>query len=119
MAGNMDSLSHKTIDGTLQLRGAVKVEELAGTGTKTLDLTYGHFMRFDAGGGHINVDFVAAMEVDGAWYHISNFSSGAENLVVRDSADSTIVTLNQNESAVVVYDGSAWYHMGVVTIAQT
>lgn len=119
MAGNLDSRSQHTIDGLLQLRGSAYTSgELAGN--LALDTTYGHFLMLDPGGSNRNVDFIAAMEKDGNWWVIKNEANAAENLVIRDSAASTIVTLNQNEAALVVYDGSAWkLPLGVLTIAQS
>lgn len=116
MAGNLDSLTFTTVDGALQLRGGFYSATL--TGALDLDLSYGNFLVLDPGGSNRNVDFIAAMERDGAWYMIRNAADAAENLVVRDSADATIVTLNQNEAAMVAYTGSAWIlPFGVLTVA--
>jgi hypothetical protein len=115
MAGNNDSLSFRTIDGAIQQRGGIKSETL--TADLVLDLTYGRYLRLDPGGAARNVDFAAAHEVDGASYKILNTADAAEALTIRDSADATIVSLAQNEMAEVVYDGSAWAHMGIITIA--
>ncbi len=116
MAGNLDTLSYQTVDGALQLRGGFYTATLSGN--VDLDLSYGNFIIMDPGGSNRNVDFVAAMERDGAFYFIRNAADAAENLVIRDSADATIVTLNQNEAALVAYTGSAWVlPMGVLTVA--
>ena len=116
MAGNLDSQSFHTIDGALQLRGGFYSATLSGD--VTLDLSYGNFLVLDPGGSARNVDFVAAHEVDGAFYFVRNAADAAENLVLRDSADATIATLNQNEAAVVAYTGSAWIlPLGVLTVA--
>jgi hypothetical protein len=55
----------------------------------------------------------------GLWFVISNFSAGANNVVVKKPDASTLVTLNQNEAAVIVCNGTDWFQMGVITIAQS
>lgn len=115
MAGNLGSRSPHTIDGLLVQRGSVYTATLSGD--LTLDTSYGKYLQLNANGSNRNVDFVAAMELDGAEYDIMNTSTGATNLVIRNSAGGTICTLNQNESALVVYNGSAWVHHGIRTIA--
>jgi hypothetical protein len=79
---------------------------------------------FDPGGAARNVDLPGQAQglpdSDGVYFLIMNAADAAENLVVRNPAGATVVTLNQNERAWVVgTGGAAWTHMGVETIALT
>lgn len=77
----------------------------------------GNFLKFDPGGASRDVTLVAEEGASGAFYWIANAADAAENLVLKNDAGSTIVTINQNESAVVWCSGSAWTLFAVVAIA--
>jgi len=82
------------------------VRSAALSGADTLDATSSWFQFLDPGGAHRDVTLPA--EVDGMSFWICNKADAAENLVIKDDAASTVVTINQNESAIVAYTGSAW-----------
>lgn len=45
---------------------------------------------------------------------IINTAGGAENLVVKEDSDTTtIVTVSQNERAILFCDGTAWYNLSL------
>lgn len=80
------------------------------------------FLRLDPGGAHRNVDLPGPDEGiadnDGLMFSITNTADAAENLVVRNPAGDTVVTISQNERAIVVGAGGAvWAHLGIETIA--
>jgi hypothetical protein len=102
----------------LFIEGAANATETL-TGARVLVAGDGHFLKLDPGGASRNVDLPAEELSAGMFYFICNAADAAENLVVRDDAASTIVTLNQNEAAWVACTGSAWVHYGVITIALT
>jgi hypothetical protein len=57
---------------------------------------------------------------DGRFYMILNTADAAEDLTIRNPAGATVVTISQNERAIVVGTGAAaWAHMGIETIALT
>lgn len=105
-----------------QVPGLVDVATL--TGDHQLTAKSGNYQKLDPGGAHRNVDVPGPSEgleeSDGVEFLILNTADAAENLVIRNPAGGTIVTLNQNERALVVgTGGAAWTHMGVETIALT
>lgn len=95
----------------------VNAETLAGN--KTLTEDDAEYQRLDPGGASRDVTLPAEASSKGKRFHILNAADAVENLVVKDDGAATIVTLNQNEAAVVVCDGAAWRHMGVQSIALT
>lgn len=99
-------MQHKGAFGSLTL-----------TGNYTLDLKDGQCLRIDPGGSARDVTLSADWQKDGLWVEITNAADAAEDLVVKDPAASTIVTISQNEKAKIAYTGSAWVHFGIVTIA--
>lgn len=105
-----------------QVPGLVDVATLAGD--HQLTAKSGNLQRLDPNGAHRNVDLPGPaqglVDSDGVCFLIVNAAAGAFNLVVRNPAGATVVTLNQNERALVVgTGGAAWTHMGVETIALT
>jgi hypothetical protein len=89
------------------------------SGAITLTMAYQNFLKLDPGGGNKNVTLPAEEGNSGAWFYINNTADAGESLAVKDDGGSTIVTISQNEAAIVVCDGSAWAHMGIITIALT
>lgn len=105
-----------------QVPGLVDVATLAAD--RQLTAKSGNCQHLDPGGANRNVDLPGPEEglvdSDGVAFLILNAADAAENLVVRNPAGATVVTLNQNERALVVgTGGTAWTHMGVETIALT
>lgn len=99
------------------LGAGANVETLAGA--KTLTVADAIFQRLDPDGSNRDVNLPAEASSTGKTYRIVNDANGAEDLVVKDDGASTIVTISQNEAAWVVCDGTAWFHMGIETIALT
>jgi hypothetical protein len=99
------------------LLGGANVEAIAAG--KTLTAADATFQKLDPAGGAVNVDLPAEPSSNGIWFYIMNAADAAENITVRNDAAATIVTLNQNEAAIVICDGTSWVHMGVLTIALT
>ena len=85
----------------------------------TITMGFQNFIKLDPNGSHRGVTLPAEEGNSGAWFYILNSGTSAENLVVYDDTDTpvTIVTIAQNEAAIVTCDGSAWSHMGIMTIA--
>ena len=82
----------------ISIPGGFEAKTLAAGLTLTRgDSTY---LAIDPGGSARNVDLPAP--VDGGYYFIANKADAAENLVIRQAdASTTLVTLNQNDSAIV------------------
>jgi len=99
------------------LLAGANVETLAAN--KTLTTADANFQKLDPGGSARDVTLPAEASSTGSVFYIMNAADAAENLVVKDDGASTIVTINQNEAAIVICDGTSWVHMGVLTIALT
>lgn len=109
--GNVQALT-----AALVMPGAFKATETL-TGNRVLTLADGQFLNLDPGGSARDVTLPAAR--DGLFYFIANRADGAENLVVKNADGLTVVTLNQNDAALVACDGTSWVFFGVITIAQS
>lgn len=92
------------IQGTFNVR-SVNRETLSGD--KTIATGDAQVHSIDCGGSARNVDLPAEATGVGP-YFIANRSDNAEAITVRDDADSTLVTANQNETAVAICDGTGW-----------
>jgi hypothetical protein len=78
------------------------------TGNLTLAAdTSTRFLRLNPSGGHRNVTLPAFAGNQGLWYYIINSGSG-NNLVVKNAAGSTIVTIAQSQVAFVCCSATAW-----------
>ena len=91
------------------------VEALAAN--KTMVVTDACFQKLDANGAHRTITLPAEAPSQGLCYRYMNNTAGAWNLVIEDDAAGGIVTLNQNEAAWLICNGTTWIHMGVETIA--
>lgn len=87
------------------------------TGNITLTTADQNFQKIDPGGSARDVTLPAEASSNGMWFYILNAADAAENLVVKDDGAATIVTISQNEAAIVICNGTAWIHMGIITIA--
>jgi hypothetical protein len=101
----------------LKLDGSFVSAVLAGA--RTLTKLDGQLLRFDPDGSHRDVTLPTVSAEDaGYFFVIANWAGGAENLVIKDAAASTIVTVNQSECGVVYVDSAgAWQAFGVFTYA--
>lgn len=110
------STDRQVFDGKKQFQNeAQNTETLAAN--KTLIGKDSRHQRLDPGGSARDVTLPAEATSKGLVFEILNTADAAENLVVKDDGASTIVTISQNEKATVVCDGTAWVHMGIITIA--
>lgn len=83
---------------------------------KVLALTDPTFQSLDPGGANRNVDLPA--ETSGREFVVANRADAAEDLVVRDDAAATLLTLNQGDVGRFYSDGTGWIGFkaaGVVT----
>lgn len=81
------------------------------SGARSVTKADGGVLTLDPGGASRNVTFGSDCEINGYRVWIGNKADAAENLVVKDSGGTTIVTLNQNEGALLGYNGSAWKYI--------
>lgn len=91
------------------LSGAVTLTDAAGYN--------GNILKLDPGGASRNVTLWPEEQKKGVVLFIINGADGAENLVIKDDAANTVVTINQNEAALLQCNGTAWVLLCVVTIA--
>jgi hypothetical protein len=90
---------------------AVVFETLSGA--VDLSTTAGRFTRPfvwapDPGGAHRDVTLEPEADAAGIVRLIMNSADAAENLVIKDDGGNTIVTLAQNDAAILWCDGSTW-----------
>jgi hypothetical protein len=97
--------------------GGANVEAIAAG--KTLTASDATFQKLDPAGGPVNVDLPAEASSNGLWFYIMNDADAAETITVRNDAAGTVVTLPQNEAAIVICDGTTWVHMGILTIQRS
>ena len=102
--------------GTFDLVGAAYSATLSGNLTVTVK--HPMILKRDPGGASRDVTLEAEAGCPGRVRWIVNAAdAGGENLVVKNDGGSTVATINQNESAVVYCDGTAWSLIAVVAIA--
>ena len=94
-------------DGQIQLMELMSVRTLAGADT----LTAGHrnVQRLDPGGA--GRDVFLPPEAAGLWFLIANAADAAESLTVEDDAAGAVVTVAQNQAALVWCDGASWHYV--------
>lgn len=87
------------------------------TGTTAIPADAPSILALDPGGAARNVDMaaVSAQGMEGKLWILKNAADAAEVITVRDAAAATIVTLTQNECAVLFVAGGVW--SGYVMVA--
>lgn len=111
-----------TTGGTPSLfRRMLRLADMVATKTisaaATITANSGHFISLNGGASNRNVDFVAgSSEQPGMWFWVKNHGS-TNNLVIRDSAASTLATLTPSQWAIFAYTGSAWQTFNPATVA--
>jgi hypothetical protein len=111
-----------TTGGTPSLfRRMLRLADMVATKTisaaATITANSGHFVSLNGGAANRNVDFVAgSSEQAGMWFFVKNHGS-TNNLVIRDSAASTLATLTPGQWAFFAYTGSAWQTFNPATVA--
>lgn len=99
----------------IRFRQLINVETLSAA--KTLNPASPRIQKLDANGSNRDVTLFAN-PAPGEYFEIINGSSGATNLVVKNSAGSTLATLNQNEEGLFVANSSGAFVLACVrTIA--
>ena len=88
--------------------GAGEADIRALTGNLTLVDTDGVVQNIDPGGANRNVTLPAEGEANHL-YLVYNSADAAENLVFKNDAAATIVTVGQNQYAIVFPDGTNWW----------
>lgn len=79
------------------------------TGAATLYPNSKRVQRMDPGGSSRNVTLPAVDKCQGVDFVIVNTADAAENLVIKNAAATTIVTIGQDQLGFVWCDGGAWY----------
>jgi len=96
----------KRLTAQLRLAGGFQDSTLAGD--LALDNTSANYLRIDPGGSARDVTLPAEEVSDGLFFQIYNTASGAENLVFKNDAGSTIETVGQGEMCLLGCDGTNW-----------
>lgn len=105
----------KELTAQLRLKGGVGVRTL--TGNVTCDAGTENFCSWDPGGASRDVTLPAEESSNGLFFLFVNEADAAENLVIKNDGGSTIVTINQNEWAIVACTGSAWFDVPMSALA--
>jgi len=100
-------------DGAIKLSGRVwfhdaNTETLSGN--RTLLIT-DYMLQFIDPDGARTITLPAEASSAGLVFIIANAAGGAEDITVQDDAPATVVTIGQNESAMVFCDGVTWFGM--------
>ncbi len=105
----------KQLTAQLRLKGGVAARTLTGNvtcsaGTETICF-------WDPGGASRDVTLTAEETSDGLFHIFVNEADAAENLVIKNDAGGTVVTINQNEWAIVACSGTAWADVPMSALA--
>lgn len=98
------SAGNRPIPWQLQIKGGIESRTMVGD--EVFTGRSAQMQRLDPGGASRNIDLDDV--ADGMFWLFANAGGAGENLVIRDTADATIVTINPDESAIVGYTGSAY-----------
>lgn len=104
-------------ESMIRKRHGLNVETLSGN--KTLSPGDDTMQRLDPGGSGRDINLPDASTNGGLAFLIANFADAAEDLTVKDSGGSTVVTVSQNEQAWVASGDGSWNHLGIVSISQS
>lgn len=96
----------KALTAQVSFKGGV--DTLTLTGALTLDATSSNILKLDPGGASRDVTLPAEESNDGLFFWVKNAADAAEDIVLKNDAASTIVTLNMGEAALVACNGSSW-----------
>tara|TARA_R100000008_G_scaffold38238_2_gene21795 strand:+ start:1439 stop:1891 length:453 start_codon:yes stop_codon:yes gene_type:complete len=81
---------------------------VTGTAAAAQTVITSNFLVVDPGGNDENLDLPAEALCTGLLLFIFNSANAAEDIVVRNDAAGTILTIEQNESGLVYCDGTTW-----------
>lgn len=97
-----------------------RVRDGVGAYTLTEDATLSarspNYLRINGNAASRNVDLPAEGTANGLPFWIYNSGSAGRNLVIRNAAAATILTLNSGESGVVSCDGTTWHVIGLASV---
>jgi len=101
--------------GTFDLVGAAYSATLSGD--LTLTAKHPAILKLDPAASSRDVTLEAEADCPGRVRWVINAADADEDVVLKNDGGDTIVTIDQNESAVVYCDGTAWTLIAVVAIA--
>lgn len=104
-----DGSSWTAVDSSVEIQGLLNTRDINRetlSGDKTLATGDAQIQNIDPGGSARNVDLPA--EEPGLVFIIGNRADAAEDITVRDDADSTLLTLNQDDVGYFISDGTGW-----------
>lgn len=104
-----DGSSWNAVASSVALQGYMNLRDVNRetlSGTKTLTTSDATVQNLDPNGAARNVDLPA--EEEGLVFVIGNRAGAANAITVRDDADATVVTVNQDDVAYCVSDGTGW-----------
>lgn len=108
MARERIGTSH--LSQTTSRHPAAAAETLSGARTITVDeINRNQSFAFDPGGAGRTITLPAEGDSEGAWVFIANTADAAEILTINNDGGSTICTPTQNETALLVCDGTTWF----------
>jgi hypothetical protein len=91
------------------LKLAKNIEDL-GNAQKTMDTEDATLQVLDPGGGDTDVLLPAEASSEGLVFIFHNNAGAVESLIIKEDSDTTtIATVADGETAVVVCDGTTWY----------
>jgi hypothetical protein len=96
----------KQLTAQLRLKGGVGFRTL--TGAVICDKATETIAFWDPGGAHRDVTMLDEEQANGLLHVFVNQADAAENLVIKDDAGSTILTIGQGEWGLVACDGTTW-----------
>lgn len=76
------------------------------SGNKTLAASDAPFQNLDPDGSARTVTLPA--EAEGLWFIIGNRAGAANAITVNDDSGTTLCTVNQDDTAIIVCDGTGW-----------
>ncbi len=78
-------------------------------GALTVAVDYPPVLILDPGGAARTVTLPAEADAEKVMFMIVNTADAAEDITVEDDAAATVVTVSQNEAAIVYCDGTNWH----------
>jgi hypothetical protein len=96
----------KQFTAQIRVKGGIAIQTL--TGAVTVTAQSGNVLALDPGGASRDVTMPPEESCEGAVFVFYNTADAAENLVVKNDAAGTIVTIGRGESYIVACSGSAW-----------
>lgn len=109
--------SINALSRAIAFTGGAGVSFVTAAGAITLTMASPHLLFLDPDGSNRNVT-MPSTNGHGCTWIVVNTAGGAEDLVLKDPAGNTIITVSQNELGIVGTDGTTW-DGAIVAIALT